>query len=125
MRVLPIVVMAIAACATARQPAGDRAQRVGLFLLGSALGALSAMRDRLLVSSGAGGVRRDYESVYALGLAFTAFATAEPSGEAAFSPPSRRAYDQHQDVEMCDCFLEYGEARRNAAPADVVAFGMS
>jgi sodium/hydrogen antiporter len=78
-------------------------------LLGAAVGwtgisALARVRERI-------GVRRDYESLYALGLAFGAYAAAEAVGGsgfvAAFVAGLMVAL---QDTELCDCFLEYGEA---------------
>lgn len=115
---LPIVVLSMLALPTVsgRTAIADGAiarSVVGLFLLGPALGAavgwlgivlLGWVRDRV-------GVRRDYESLYALGLAFTAFAAAEGVGGsgflAAFAAGLLVAW---QDIELCDCFLEYGEA---------------
>lgn len=86
---------------------------VGLFLLGPALGAavgyggiviLGHIRDRV-------GVRRDYESLYALGLAFTGYAAAEAVGGSGFLAAFAAGFMvASQDVELCDCFLEYGEA---------------
>jgi NhaP-type Na+/H+ or K+/H+ antiporter len=56
------------------------------------------------------GVRRDYESLFSLGVAFAAFALAEAmhgSGYlAAFAAGITIAA---LDVELCDCFREYGE----------------
>lgn len=85
---------------------------LSLFILGPGAGilvgllgvaALDLMRRRL-------GVRRDYESLYSLGVAFTAFASAEAvhgSGFlAAFAAGMTIAA---LDVELCDCFVEYGE----------------
>ena len=86
---------------------------MGLFLLGPALGAtvgyvgivlLGNIRDRV-------GVRRDYESMYALGLAFTGYAAAEAVGGSGFLTAFAAGFMvASQDVELCDCFLEYGEA---------------
>src|SRR5688500_8011918 len=86
---------------------------MGLFLLGPALGAtvgyvgivlLGLIRDRV-------GVRRDYESMYALGLAFTGYAAAEAVGGSGFLAAFAAGFMvASQDVELCDCFLEYGEA---------------
>lgn len=86
---------------------------VGLFLLGPGVGALvgwlgiillAQIRDRF-------GVRRDYESLYALGLAFTGFALAEGVGGSGFVAAFAAGFMvASQDVELCDCFLEYGEA---------------
>jgi sodium/hydrogen antiporter len=86
---------------------------LGLFVLGPGLGALvggvgiSALgwvRSR-------SGVRRDYESLYALGLAFTSFALAEAVGGSGFVAAFVAGLlVAAKDVELCDCFLEYGEA---------------
>jgi NhaP-type Na+/H+ or K+/H+ antiporter len=86
---------------------------VGLFILGPLLGALVGwvgitalawIRSRM-------GVRRDYESMYALGLAFTAFAAAESVGGSGFLASfAAGVVIAAQDIELCDCFLEYGEA---------------
>jgi sodium/hydrogen antiporter len=62
------------------------------------------------------GMRRDYESLYTLGVALTAFAAAEglhTSGYiAAFTAGLAIAF---RDVELCDCFHDYGEATAEAA----------
>ena len=115
---LPIVVLSMIALqptsaivATTEQSIGRHL--VGLFLLGPALGALvgwlgivllGQIRERV-------GVRRDYESLYALGLAFTGFAFAEGVGGSGFLAAfAAGIMVSAQDVELCDCFLEYGEA---------------
>jgi NhaP-type Na+/H+ or K+/H+ antiporter len=86
---------------------------MGLFILGPALGAvvgwagitmLETIRTRV-------GVRRDYESLYALGLGFAAFAAAEAVGGSGFlSAFAAGLTIAALDIELCDCFLEYGEA---------------
>jgi NhaP-type Na+/H+ or K+/H+ antiporter len=86
---------------------------VGLFLLGPALGALvgyiaitllEQVRSRV-------GVRRDYESLYALGIAFTAYAAAEAVGGSGFLAAfAAGIVVAAMDVELCDCFLDYGQA---------------
>ena len=102
---------------------------IGLFLLGPALGALVGwVSIRLLVSIRERvGVRRDYESVYALGIAFTAFAAAEAVGGSGFLAAfASGLMISTQDVELCDCFLEYGEATAEMLLLlTFVAFGMS
>jgi NhaP-type Na+/H+ or K+/H+ antiporter len=117
---LPIVVLSILALQTASpnvEGSGGSSEVVrsviGLFLLGPAIGALvgwvgiillERIRDRF-------GVRRDYESLYALGLAFSAFALAESVGGSGFLAAfAAGLMVSFQDVELCDCFLEYGEA---------------
>ena len=57
------------------------------------------------------GVRRDYESLYALGVAFTAFAAAEAVDGSGFLAAFAAGLTiAALDVELCDCFLDYGEA---------------
>jgi NhaP-type Na+/H+ or K+/H+ antiporter len=131
---LPIVVLAmlvLAASAQGRMPAGGEIGRVvvGLFILGPALGAfvgwlgitaLARIRDRI-------GVRRDYESLYALGLAFSGFAAAEAVGGSGFLAAFAAGFMvAAQDVELCDCFLEFGEASAEMLLLlTFVAFGTS
>jgi sodium/hydrogen antiporter len=110
---LPIVLVALAFLT--RGAAFDRASfgklSLDLFILGPGagiliglvgIGALDLIRKRI-------GVRRDYESLYSLGIAFAAFAAAEAlhgSGFlAAFNAGMTIAV---LDVELCDCFVEYG-----------------
>ena len=111
---LPIVVIAMHFAAPAAEVAGSLSRSlVGLFLLGPVIGALVGwvgiialvrVRDRV-------GVRRDYESLYALGIAFTAFALAERVGGSGFLAVfAAGLVIAVQDLELCDCFLEYGEA---------------
>ena len=109
---LPIVIVAIA---LSGQPelASSSFPKIsfGLFILGPGAGiaigliavaALDLIRKRI-------GVRRDYESLYSLGVAFSAYAAAEAvhgSGFlAAFAAGMTIAA---LDVELCDCFIEYG-----------------
>jgi NhaP-type Na+/H+ or K+/H+ antiporter len=110
---LPVIVLSILAL-TARGGAVEIGQHaVGLFLLGPGLGALigfvaitllEQVRKRV-------GVRRDYESLYALGVALTAYAAAESVGGSGFLAAFAAAADIAQlDVELCDCFLDFGQA---------------
>src|SRR5205814_5719940 len=73
------------------------------------------------------GVRRDYESLYALGVAFTAFAAAEAVGGSGFLAAfSAGVVIAALDVELCDCFLDYGEATAEMfLLLTFVAFGAS
>jgi NhaP-type Na+/H+ or K+/H+ antiporter len=116
---LPIVVISMLLLQSAAPGATELSSReigrhlIGLFLLGPALGAavgyvgivlLGHIRARV-------GVRRDYESMYALGLAFTGYAAAEAVGGSGFLAAFAAGFMvASQDVELCDCFLEYGEA---------------
>ena len=128
---LPIVVIAAVALPATGTHADASVGRhlVGLFLLGPALGALigwagitmlETVRSRI-------GVRRDYESLYALGLGFAAFAAAESVGGSGFLAAFAAGMTiASLDVELCDCFLEYGEATAEMLLLlTFVAFGMS
>jgi NhaP-type Na+/H+ or K+/H+ antiporter len=116
---LPVVLVAIATINTG----GMTANQWGLLALemlvlspgAGALVAWAAVRLLEFVRSRTG-VRRDYESIYSLGVAFAAFAAAESfhgSGFlAAFAAGLTISY---LDVELCDCFLEYGETTAEMA----------
>jgi len=110
---LPVVIIAMAFLShgSPLSAAGFAKLGLDLFILGPGAGifigllgvaALDLIRRRI-------GVRRDYESLYSLGVAFTAFAAAEAvhgSGFlAAFAAGMTIAA---LDVELCDCFIEYG-----------------
>ena len=110
---LPVVMVAMAFLHQGPALGGVGFARLGLdlFVLGPGAGilvgllgvaALDLIRKKI-------GVRRDYESLYSLGIAFTAFAAAEAvhgSGFlAAFAAGMTIAA---LDVELCDCFIEYG-----------------
>lgn len=86
---------------------------LGLVVLGPGLGALVGWVGITALASvrSSTGVRRDYESLYALGLAFTSFAVAEAVGGSGFVAAFVAGLVvAAKDVELCDCFLEYGEA---------------
>jgi NhaP-type Na+/H+ or K+/H+ antiporter len=112
---LPIIVLAMTILASEAAPTGVRMARsaLSLLLLGPAIGAavgwlgvtaLTQVRSR-------GVVRRDYEALYALALAFIAYAAAESAGGSGFVAAFAAGLTVGaQDVELCDCFLEYGEA---------------
>lgn len=109
---LPIVVVAIALSGHLVQTPGGFA-RMGfeLFILGPGAGvaigligvaALDLIRKRI-------GVRRDYESLYSLGVAFSAFAAAEAVHGSGFLAAFTAGLTiAALDVELCDCFIEYG-----------------
>jgi NhaP-type Na+/H+ or K+/H+ antiporter len=114
---LPVIVLAMLGLRAGSDSAvamGDVGRHVvGLFLLGPALGALigwagitmlATVRSRI-------GVRRDYESLYAIGLGFAAYAAAEGVGGSGFLAAFAAGLTiAALDIELCDCFLEYGEA---------------
>jgi sodium/hydrogen antiporter len=110
---LPVVIVAMAFMGQQGPLDASAWAKLGLnlFILGPGAGvavglvavaALDLIRKKI-------GVRRDYESLYSLGVAFSAYAAAEAvhgSGYlAAFAAGLTIAA---LDVELCDCFLEYG-----------------
>jgi Kef-type K+ transport system membrane component KefB len=127
---LPIVVLSMLALQSGGTGAGEVGERiVGLFLLGPLLGGVAGylaitLLDRVRKRIG---VRRDYESLYALGVAFTAFAAAEAVGGSGFLAAfAAGLVIAALDVELCDCFLDYGEASAEMfLLLTFVAFGAS
>lgn len=62
------------------------------------------------------GIRRDYESLYSIGVAFSAFAAAEALHGSGFLAGFAAGITiVALDVELCDCFLEYGETTSEMA----------
>jgi NhaP-type Na+/H+ or K+/H+ antiporter len=112
---LPIVVIAMLLATPAGGDTAATLSRsvIGLFFLGPLIGALVGwvgIVTLVRVRDGIG-VRRDYESLYALGIAFTAFAVAEGVGGSGFLAAfTAGLLIAAQDLELCDCFLEFGEA---------------
>jgi NhaP-type Na+/H+ or K+/H+ antiporter len=111
---LPIIVLCILALTLTDNLAAELGRHaVGLFLLGPGLGALTGFMAITLLEQVRKrvGVRRDYESLYALGVAFTAFAVAEAVGGSGFLAAfAAGVVIALLDVELCDCFLDYGQA---------------
>ncbi len=112
---LPIVALGIIAVQSggAMDPVEFGRHAIGLFILGPALGALVGFVAITLLEKirSRVGVRRDYESLYALGVAFTAFAAAESVGGSGFLAAfAAGIVVAAMDVELCDCFLDYGQA---------------
>jgi NhaP-type Na+/H+ or K+/H+ antiporter len=90
----------------------------GLLVLGPLVGVVVAalgvravdwLRRRSLI-------RRDYESLYSLGIAFIAFSAAQLLGGSGFVAAFAAGLTiAVLDVELCDCFLEYGETTAEVA----------
>jgi sodium/hydrogen antiporter len=111
---LPVVLVAMVFLSATphMQAAGWARMGLTLFLLGPGAGlgvgllgvaTLDLIRRRV-------GVRRDYESLYSLGLAFAAYAAAESLGGSGFLAAFTAGFTiSILDVELCDCFKEYGE----------------
>ncbi|HEY7784451.1 MAG TPA: cation:proton antiporter, partial [Pyrinomonadaceae bacterium] len=108
---LPVVLVGIAVLNHGLGGVSFGRLAVDMFLLGPGAGvligmiavaALDLMRKRV-------GIRRDYESLYSLGVAFTAFAAAEAvHGSGFLSAFAAGMTIAALDVELCDCFVEYG-----------------
>ena len=110
---LPVVIIAMAFLSHGSPLSGAGFAKLGLdlFVLGPGAGifvgllgvaALDLIRRRI-------GVRRDYESLYSLGVAFTAFAAAEAVHSSGFLAAFAAGMTiAALDVELCDCFIEYG-----------------
>ncbi|HVH17217.1 MAG TPA: cation:proton antiporter [Myxococcota bacterium] len=118
---LPIVLVAMILLPSSPTPfSGTVAARLGLdlFLLGPGAGVavgligiatLDLVRRRL-------GVRRDYESLYSLGICFAAYAAAESLHGSGFLAAFAAGLTIAAfDVELCDCFREYGETTAELA----------
>jgi NhaP-type Na+/H+ or K+/H+ antiporter len=110
---LPVLIVAMAFLGQDTALSATDWARLGLdlFVLGPGAGVavgllsvatLDLIRRRL-------GVRRDYESLYSLGVAFTAYAAAEAVHGSGFLAAFTAGITiAALDVELCDCFLDYG-----------------
>lgn len=117
---LPVVLVAMAFLngGSPMQPIDWVRQGLDLFLLGPGAGVavgllavatLDLVRRRI-------GVRRDYESLYSLGVVFAAYAAAEALHGSGFLAVFAAGLTiSALDVELCDCFLEYGETTAEMA----------
>jgi NhaP-type Na+/H+ or K+/H+ antiporter len=117
---LPIVLVGMTIVAPGRPLSGAEWAHLGLNILVlspaagviiglAAIGMLELVRRRI-------GVRRDYESIYSLGVAFGAFAAAESVHGSGFLAAFAAGITiSALDVELCDCFLEYGETTAEMA----------
>ena len=82
---------------------------VGIAIAWLAIKAVDWLRRRRLI-------RRDYESIYSIGVAFLAFAAAQLLGGSGFVAAfAAGATIAMLDIELCDCFLEYGETTAEIA----------
>jgi sodium/hydrogen antiporter len=82
---------------------------IGVAVAAAATFALETVRRRA-------GIHRDYESIYSLGVAFAAFAGAEAFHGSGFLAAFAAGLTiSWMDVELCDCFLEYGSTTAEMA----------
>jgi sodium/hydrogen antiporter len=112
--VLPIVLIAIAiAKAQASSAAGWVVILGKLLILGPAVGfGIGALGAWLMSKADARfGIRREYQSLYGMGLVFAAYTGAVALGGDGFLASfAAGAAIAALDLELCDCFLEYGDA---------------
>ena len=112
--VLPIVLVTVAVAKASASTLGEWALLLGKLLvlgpaIGFALGALGAwvmMRiDRRY------GIRREYQALFGMGLVFAAYTAAVAAGGDGFLASfAAGAAIAALDLELCDCFLEFGDA---------------
>jgi sodium/hydrogen antiporter len=127
---LPVVLVAVALFTSGEMTAGEwvwlganmliLSPGIGVAVAGLATVTLEFVRRRT-------GIRRDYESIYSLGVAFAAFAGAEALHGSGFLAAFAAGLTiSALDVELCDCFLEYGETTAEMALLfTFVLFGVS
>ncbi len=128
---LPIVLVGVAVLGATTMPGMGQTAGVlsSVFLLGPLAGvAISFVAVRaMVVARGWMGMRRDYESLYVLGIAFTAYAAAEAMHASGFMAAFAAGLTISMiDVELCDCFHDYGEATAEMLLLlSFIAFGAS
>jgi NhaP-type Na+/H+ or K+/H+ antiporter len=112
--VLPVVLIVLAGAEGRASTLGGWAVVLAqLFVLGPAVGfaigalgawAMARMDRRF-------GIRREYQSLYGMGLVFAAYTGAEAVGGDGFLACfAAGAAIAALGIELCDCFLEYGDA---------------
>ncbi len=112
--VLPIVLITIAVVKAQASTFGGWTLLLGkLLVLGPAVGfAIGALGSWVMSRMDRRyGIRREYQSLYGMGLVFASYTAAVAVGGdgflAAFAAGAAIAA---LDLELCDCFLEYGDA---------------
>jgi NhaP-type Na+/H+ or K+/H+ antiporter len=117
--VLPLLLIFVSiATAESRSAVGWVGFAFKLYVLGPLVGvavaylaikAMSWLRRRQLI-------RRDYESIYSIGVSFVAFAAAQLIGGSGFIAAFAAGITIALiDDELCECFLEYGETTAEMA----------
>ncbi len=109
---LPIILIAMAFATQGSEQTSAWTLLLQMLVIGPGAGALVAWAAIMLLQSirARAGVRRDYESLYSLGVALAAFAAAESLHGSGFLAAFAAGLTiASLDVELCDCFREYGE----------------
>ncbi len=112
--VLPVVLVLIAIANSEASTVGGWAIVLArLFVLGPAIGFAIGASGAWLMSRADRkfGIRREYQSLYGLGLVFAAYSSAEAVGGDGFLACfAAGAAIAALDLELCDCFMEFGDA---------------
>jgi NhaP-type Na+/H+ or K+/H+ antiporter len=112
--VLPVVLVMIAVSKTQAATPGEWAVLLGKLLvigpvIGFAVGGLGAWLMSL--ADKRFGIRREYQSLFGMGLVFASYTSAVAAGGDGFLASfAAGAAIAALDLELCDCFLEYGDA---------------
>jgi NhaP-type Na+/H+ or K+/H+ antiporter len=112
--VLPIVLVTIAISRARASTLGEWAVLFGkLLVLGPAIGfAVGALGAWLMTRLDRRyGIRREYQALFGMGLVFAAYTAAVAAGGDGFLASfAAGAAIAALDLELCDCFLEFGDA---------------
>jgi sodium/hydrogen antiporter len=112
--VLPIVLVTIAVVEASASTLGGWALLFGrLLVLGPAIGFAVGAAGAWSMSRADRryGIRREYQALYGMGLVFAAFAGGDAAGGDGFLASfAAGAAIAALGLELCDCFIEYGEA---------------
>lgn len=115
---LPAVLVAVALLMPTNVPVGVTSIILKTLVVGGAVGAIIgylAVRAMELIRRHIG-IRRDYESLYVLAIALTAFAGAEAVHGSGFIAAFAAGLTiARLDIELCECFYDYGEASAEMA----------
>lgn len=117
---LPVVLVGITTLTSGEMTASEwGGLAIHVLLLSPLIGVLVAwvsIRTLEHIRRKVGVIRRDYESLYSLGVAFMTFALAEAVHGSGFLAAFAAGITIAAiDVELCDCFLEYGETTAEMA----------
>ena len=112
--VLPVVLIALATAHAQASTFGGWAILLGkLLVLGPAIGFAIGACGAWLMSrmDRRYGIRREYQSLFGMGLVLASYTAAEAVGGDGFLASfAAGAAIAALDLELCDCFLEYGDA---------------